>query len=104
LENRLHPIPPGASEEEKDQALSVSAGLVRVHWRKLVQEACPEYPFVDLPIALVKGDCISFICLANTTHPDRAKIPSEKALTSLKDALVKDGWKGKIGWYELYDW
>ncbi|KAK7450643.1 hypothetical protein VKT23_012954 [Stygiomarasmius scandens] len=103
VEDRLHPIPSGASEEEMAAAVSISSGLARIHWRELCEKACLGYR-AELAIAVVDKQCISFIYLSNTTHVDRMRIPPREVLVSLRKALKEDGWEGKLGWYELYDW
>ncbi|KAF5343608.1 hypothetical protein D9758_015432 [Tetrapyrgos nigripes] len=103
LELKLHPIPEDATEEELEEAISISCGLLRVHWLKLCRKACPDWP-VKLVTAVVKEEPIYFICLADNTHADRMTVPPESVLSSLKRALVEDGWKGRPGWYPLDDW
>jgi hypothetical protein len=101
LEEKLHPIPPNASKEDMIVAIGTSTRLTRSYWRKLCETVCPEYR-IDLPIAIYKKNWVPLICLADTVN--RTNIPPQYVLDSLKEALIKDGWKGRLGWYELYEW
>ncbi|KAF5343482.1 hypothetical protein D9758_015648 [Tetrapyrgos nigripes] len=103
LEQKLYPIPEEGNDDEMDEAISNSCGVLRIHWLELCEKACPQWPF-ELVTATYHNDSSPFICLADNTHSDRMTIPPKDVLESLKQALRADGCKGKLGWYPLYDW